>query len=107
MPMVVTGGGGSFPESVPVTVGMFRDVGGKLVWNGLEVDLRPGEPARELHRVTAGEITANRLSASSRAFSEAAYSSGSFAQITSCWTDPSSDTKAAGVPESVRTIRSR
>ena len=60
MPMVVTGGGGSFPESVPVTVGMFRDVGGKLVWNGLGVDLRPGEPARELHRVTAAEIAAMR-----------------------------------------------
>lgn len=61
MPMIPPAGGGAmYPESVPTTVGMFRDVGGELVWNGLKVDLRPGEPARELHRVTAAEIAAMR-----------------------------------------------
>ena len=60
MPLIQTGGGASFPESVPTTVGMFRDIGGELYWNGHKVDLRAGEPARELHRVTAAEITAKR-----------------------------------------------
>lgn len=60
MPLIQTGGGASFPDSVPATVGMFRDIGGELYWNGHKVDLRAGEPERELHRVTAAEITAKR-----------------------------------------------
>jgi len=59
MPLVPTGGT-TFPESVPATVGMFSDVGGELVWNGHKVDLHPGEPVRELLRITEADMAAKR-----------------------------------------------
>ena len=60
MPLVPANGS-MYPESVPITVGMFRDEGGELVWNGKKVDLRPGEAVSEIRVVTAEEIAAKRF----------------------------------------------